>query len=214
MTLIQFLGLSHRQKELNSVLTFPGGVVLAAGYPSAWELTWLSCLPLLLPQSIQLPGTDSLTKIFLILSFLIVSMQLMELYLQRFFFRIHNFKKPYNITSFNRKKALIEKEDTQNTVVLTLLPKIDILRLTKRRHKKELLQSLLISLLHLTSYTTQRRKFMPTSRSTLCFRGCTSSTRKSIQSQNWYQNIESMSQCFFCKQFHMQYNTESMADLQ
>lgn len=66
----------------------------------------------------------------------------MELYLQRFFFfffffRIHNFKKPYNITSFNRKKALIEKEDTQNMVVLTLLPKIDILRLTKRRHKKE-----------------------------------------------------------------------------
>lgn len=187
MTLIQFLGLSHRQKELNSVLTFPGGVVLAAGYPSAWELTWLSCLPLLLPQSIQLPGTDSLTKIFLILSFLIVSMQLMELYLQRFFFRIHNFKKPYNITSFNRKKALIEKEDTQNTVVLTLLPKIDILRLTKRRHKKELLQSLLISLLHLTSYTTQRRKFMPTSRSV----GAQASTRKSIQSQNWYQNIES-----------------------
>lgn len=91
----------------------------------------------------------------------------MELYLQRFFFfRIHNFKKPYNITSFNRKKALIEKEDTQNMVVLTLLPKIDILRLTKRRHKKEPLQSLVISLLHLT-YTTQRRKFMPTSRSTL-----------------------------------------------
>ena len=60
----------------------------------------------------------------------------MELYLQHFFFRIHNSKKPYNITSFNRKKALIEKEDTQNIVVLTLLPKIDILRLTKRRHKK------------------------------------------------------------------------------
>lgn len=41
-----------------------------------------------------------------------------------FFFRSHNFKKPY-ITSFNRKKALIEKEDTRNTVILTLLPKID-----------------------------------------------------------------------------------------
>lgn len=31
MTLIQFLGLSHRQKELNSVLTFPGVVLAAAG---------------------------------------------------------------------------------------------------------------------------------------------------------------------------------------
>lgn len=91
----------------------------------------------------------------------------MELYLQHFFFRIHNFKKPYNITSFNRKKALIEKEDTRNMVVLTLLPKIDILRLTKRHHKKELPSSLLISLLHLTSYTMQSRKSTPTSRSTL-----------------------------------------------
>lgn len=63
----------------------------------------------------------------------------MELYLQHFFFffRSHNFKKPY-ITSFNRKKALIEKEDTRNMVILTLLPKIDILRLTKRHHQKEL----------------------------------------------------------------------------
>lgn len=52
-------------------------------------------------------------------------------------------------------------------VVLTLLPKIDILRLTKRHHKKELPQSLLISLLHLTSYLMQSRKSMPTSRSTL-----------------------------------------------
>ena len=60
----------------------------------------------------------------------------MELYLQHFFFRILKCKKPYNINSFNRKKALIEKEETQNIVVLTLLPKIDILRLTKRRHKK------------------------------------------------------------------------------
>lgn len=54
-----------------------------------------------------------------------------------FFFRSHNFKKPY-ITSFNRKKALIEKEDTRNMAILTLLPKIDILRLTKRHHRKEL----------------------------------------------------------------------------
>lgn len=70
------------------------------------------------------------------------------------------------MTSFNRKKALIEKEDTQNMVILTLLPKIDILRLTKRHHKKESLESLLISLLHFTS-TTQSRKFMPASRSAL-----------------------------------------------
>ena len=135
MTLIQFLGLSHRQEELNSVLTCPG-VGLAAGCSSVSVTDSVTIPPLLHPQSIKLPGTDSLTKIFLILSFLIVSMQLMELYLQHFFFRIHNCKKPYNITSFNRKKALIEKEDTQNIVVLTLLPKIDILRLTKRRHKK------------------------------------------------------------------------------
>lgn len=66
----------------------------------------------------------------------------MESYLQHFFvcflfFRIHNFKKPYNMTALNRKKekALIEKEDPQNMAILTLLPKIDILRLTKRRHK-------------------------------------------------------------------------------
>lgn len=41
------------------------------------------------------------------------------------------------MTTLNRKKekALIEKEDPQNMAVLTLLPKIDILRLTKRRHK-------------------------------------------------------------------------------
>lgn len=47
------------------------------------------------------------------------------------------------MTSLNRRKekALIEKEDPQNTAVLTLLPKIDILRLTKRRHKNELLES-------------------------------------------------------------------------
>lgn len=56
----------------------------------------------------------------------------MELYLQHFFvcflfFRIHNFKKPYNMTSLNRKrKALIEKEDPQNMAILTLLPKIDL----------------------------------------------------------------------------------------
>lgn len=50
-------------------------------------------------------------------------------------------------------------------VVLTLLPKIDILRLTKRHHKKEPPSSLLISLLHLTS-TTQSRKLMPSPRST------------------------------------------------
>lgn len=60
----------------------------------------------------------------------------MELYLQHFFFRIHNFKKPYNITSFNRKKALIEKEDIENIVILTLLPKIDILKLTRDSTKK------------------------------------------------------------------------------
>lgn len=96
----------------------------------------------------------------------------MELYLHHFFFcffffRIHNFKKPYNMTSFNRKKALIEKADTQNTVVLTLLPKIDILRLTKRHHrKKNRFKSLLSSQLHVIS-TTKNRTFMPTSRSTL-----------------------------------------------
>lgn len=61
-------------------------------------------------------------KQVLYFSFLIVSMQLMELYLQHFiiffffffFFRIHDFKKPY-ITSFNnnKKKALIQKKDAQ-----------------------------------------------------------------------------------------------------
>lgn len=41
------------------------------------------------------------------------------------------------MTALNRKKekSLIEKEDPQNMAVLTLLPKIDRLRLTKRRHK-------------------------------------------------------------------------------
>lgn len=43
------------------------------------------------------------------------------------------------MTSLNRKKkALIEKEGAQNMAVLTLLPKIDRLRLTKRHHKNEL----------------------------------------------------------------------------
>lgn len=143
------------------------------GRPGSWAVFSLGdSLPgfafpsLLPPQSVTLPGTDSLTKIFLILSFLIVSMQLMELYLQHFFFfffRIHNFKKPYNITSFNRKKALIEKEDTRNMVVLTLLPKIDILRLTKRHHTKKGLLESALSLRHLTSYTTQSRAGKPTS---------------------------------------------------
>lgn len=64
------------------------------------------------------------------------------------------------MTSLNRRKekALIEKEDPQNTAVLTLLPKIDILRLTKRRHKNELLESLLSSQLYVTS-TTQNRVY-------------------------------------------------------
>lgn len=39
----------------------------------------------------------------------------MELYLQHFFCRIHNVKKPYNIISFNTtEKALRGKEDTAN----------------------------------------------------------------------------------------------------
>lgn len=117
----------------------------------------------------------------------------MELYLQHFFFffRSHNFKKPY-ITSFNRKKALIEKEDTRNMVILTLLPKIDILRLTKRHHQKELRSLWLaycISLLGQRKWKASARPpphfapALPPARS--------SCTWKSIQSQNWYQNIES-----------------------
>lgn len=64
------------------------------------------------------------------------------------------------MTSLNRRKekALIGKEDPQNTAVLTLLPKIDILRLTKRRHKNERLESLLSSQLYVTS-TTQNRVY-------------------------------------------------------
>lgn len=119
----------------------------------------------------------------------------MELYLQHFFFRIHNCKKPYNITSFNRKKALIEKEDTQNIVVLTLLPKIDILRLTKRRHKKKN-RYRVCSLAYYISLFIQCRVESwcpPPARhfttSLLCV--CSNSAWKFIQSQNWYQNIQS-----------------------
>lgn len=95
-------------KQLSTAVGFLG----PAGQPGCPSRSpALSSFPsFLLPRSIKLPGTDALTKIFLILSFLIVSMQLMELYLQHFSFRIHNFKKPYNITSFNRKeKALIKR---------------------------------------------------------------------------------------------------------
>lgn len=95
---------------------FSRGSSWQRGCPSAWELTRSSCLPLLLPQSIELPGTDSLTKIFFdslfLNSFYVVNGIVFTTLL---FFRIHNFKKPYNITSFNRKKALIEKEDTLKT---------------------------------------------------------------------------------------------------
>lgn len=116
----------------------------------------------------------------------------MELYLQHFFFfRSHNFKKPY-ITSFNRKKALIEKEDTRNMVILTLLPKIDILRLTKRHHQKELRSLWLAYCISLLG----QRKWKPMPASPPPFAPAlpparSSCTWKSIQSQNWYQNIES-----------------------
>ena len=118
----------------------------------------------------------------------------MELYLQHFFFfRIHNFKKPYNITSFNRKKALIEKEDTRNMVVLTLLPKIDILRLTKRHHKKKDCYSLLLA--YYLSLLTQRKAGRwsppPLHASQLRLLVCSGRTWKSTQSRTWYQNIES-----------------------
>ena len=141
MTLIQFLGLSHRQEDLTSVLTCRG-VGLAAGCSSVSVTDLVLVPPHLHPQTIKLPGTDSLTKIFLILSFLIVSMQLMELYLQRFFFLEFTTAKNLIISPLSTEKKHLQKRRTLKTpVVLTLLPKIDILRLTKRQHKKEPLQS-------------------------------------------------------------------------
>lgn len=95
---------------------------------------------LLLPQSIKLPATDSLTKICFDSLFLNSFYVVNGILFTAFFLRIHNFKKPYNITSFNRKKALIEK-DTQNIVVLILLPKIDILGLTETSQRKNFCQA-------------------------------------------------------------------------
>lgn len=65
----------------------------------------------------------------------------MELYLQHFiifsffFFRIHNFKKPY-ITSFNKKKHLYRKRTRKKFVALALLPKIERIRVTKTPQRK------------------------------------------------------------------------------
>lgn len=132
--LTQLLGLPHQQRRVGFRAALAAGsscVVVPAssrfppllpGYLTAWE---------------QRPHKNIFDSLFLNSFYVVNGIIFTTFFVCFLFFRIHNFKKPYNMTSLNRKKekALIEKEDPQNMAVLTLLPKIDILRLTKRRHK-------------------------------------------------------------------------------
>lgn len=170
---MRLLGLSHQQRRVGVRVALAAGdssVVVPAssrfppdlpGYLTAWE---------------QLPHKNIFDSLFLN-SFYVVNGIIFTIFfcLIFLFFRIHNFKKPYNMTSLNRKKkkkekALIEKEDPQNTAVLTLLQKIDILRLTKRRHKNELLESLLTA--NCLSLLQHKIESTPTSCSQLQFSVC------------------------------------------
>lgn len=58
----------------------------------------------------------------------------MELYLQHFFSEVTISKNLISPLFFNNKKCTYRKRTQKNFVVLTLLPKIDIIRLTNKNN--------------------------------------------------------------------------------